>query len=227
MYLMPINRNHILQRIKQHRLIAIVRFNNQQDVAQSIDCLVKGGVEILEITANTPGFLTEIENARANYPDILVGAGTITNQVLAVRAIEAGAQFLVTPNISKDVIDIAHKSECPVVMGALTPTEIAYASDAGADIIKLFPAEAMGVGYLQGIKAPFDNLTFFAVGGISADNLANWFEAGIDGVGVGSELTKAVYNEHEIAEHIEFIKGFINGLNHSVNAKVNNQPSSQ
>lgn len=206
---MALTRQNITQRILAHRLVAIVRLKQQSQVAVTLKCLVEGGIEVLEITSNTPGYIEEIAKARAKYPDILVGAGTITNAQRATNAIAAGAQFLVTPNTNSSVVQIAHAHNVPVLMGAFTPTEIAQALEMEADIIKLFPAGEIGTDYLKGVQGPFDTTPFMAVGGIHLDNVEDWFEAGAAGVGVGNQLTRAIDSEQDRIEHIDFVKRFV------------------
>jgi 2-dehydro-3-deoxyphosphogluconate aldolase/(4S)-4-hydroxy-2-oxoglutarate aldolase len=110
---------------------------------------------------------------------------------LAKKAISGGAQFLVTPNTNKEVAEAGKANGIPVLMGAMTPTEVADALAYGADIIKLFPAGDLGISYFKSLKGPFDTVPFFAVGGVNDDTIRDWFEAGIDGVGLGSSLVKS------------------------------------
>ncbi|WP_431128656.1 bifunctional 4-hydroxy-2-oxoglutarate aldolase/2-dehydro-3-deoxy-phosphogluconate aldolase [Flagellimonas flava] len=190
-------KEEIVQQLLEEKLISIVRLKNGQYTSKVIDALVQGGIKVLEITSNTPGFEMEIADARKKYPNILIGAGTISNTELALKALKAGAQFLVTPNTNKEVMDKAIKADIPVAMGALTPTEIANAVAYGADIIKLFPSDQLGVSYFKSLKGPFSETKFFAVGGIGMDNLEEWFKAGIDGVGVASTLVKKEASKQE------------------------------
>lgn len=201
-----------VQRILRHKLVVIVRLAEQESVGSCVSCLVEGGAEILEITSNTPGYCEEIRKARKLHPELLIGAGTVINVEIAKRAIAAGAQFLVTPNVSGEITKLAHQHDVPVLMGALTPTEIATAIAFQADIVKLFPAGEMGPGYVRSIKAPFDTVPFFAVGGIDIDNLSEWFEAGVSGVGVGSQLSKAVGSEEQKHVQVTFVKDFMSVL---------------
>ncbi|MBO0324129.1 bifunctional 4-hydroxy-2-oxoglutarate aldolase/2-dehydro-3-deoxy-phosphogluconate aldolase [Muricauda sp. CAU 1633] len=187
----------ILRRLLDEKIISIVRLKNGEMTSRVINHLIQGGIKVLEVTSNTPNFDVEISKAREKYPDVLIGAGTITTPELASKAIDAGAQFLVTPNTNKLVVEMANKAEIPVAMGALTPTEIANAIDFGADIIKLFPANQFGAPYFKSLKGPFSNINFFAVGGIGIDNMGDWFTAGIDGVGIGSTLVKSEINTEE------------------------------
>lgn len=185
-------RQEIVKIIKQEKIVAIVRMKEQLEVPTFLKSLISGGLKVLEITSNTPGFCEEITNARNLYSDtnVLIGAGTVTNTAIAKEAIEAGAQFLVTPNTNIDVIRIAHKNDIPVLMGAVTPSEVCVAVDNGADIVKLFPAGNLGIDYFKSVKAPLDKVDFFVVGGINLFNIEDWMEAGAAGVGLGSVLTK-------------------------------------
>src|SRR5665811_189249 len=160
------DRKEIIGILQQEKLVAIVRLKESALAEKVIKSLVEGGVRALEITSNTPQYLEEIAKARRTFPKVLIGAGTITNSSMANDAIMAGAQFIVTPNTDQDIVKIAHRYSVPVLMGALSPTEIGRAANYGADIIKLFPAGSMGTGYFKSIKGPYDDLVFFPVGGI-------------------------------------------------------------
>lgn len=190
-------KQEIVAIIKQEKIVAIVRLKEQDKVAPLIKSLVKGGIKVLEITSNTPGFSSEISQARNLYSNVLIGAGTVTNERLAAKAISAGAQFLVTPNVSVKVIAIAHKNGIPVLMGAVTPTEICTAVEHGADIIKLFPAGNLGIDYFKSIRSVMNSVDFFAVGGIDFSNAVEWMNAGVSGIGLGSALTKGIEGEKE------------------------------
>ncbi|WP_200979226.1 bifunctional 4-hydroxy-2-oxoglutarate aldolase/2-dehydro-3-deoxy-phosphogluconate aldolase [Echinicola sp. 20G] len=192
------NRKEIRQIILQEKLIAILRSKNTEEMATLVSGLVAGGVKVLEVTSNSKDFEKMIAENRQRFPDVLIGAGTIINGELARQSVAAGAQFLVSPNTNAEVIAVAHVNDIPVVMGALTPTEIGEALDRGADVIKLFPAGNFGPGYLKAIKAPFDQAPVFAVGGIHLDNLEEWMDAGADGLGLGSVLTQ--FEEEQITE---------------------------
>lgn len=181
----------ILDRIIAAKLISIIRLKQRAAVNQTVEALVTGGIQVLEITTNTPGFVEEIQRARKRHPNILIGAGTVITADLAKQAVACGAQFLVTPNTNKEVAEIGKTNSIPVLMGAMTPTEIADALAYGADIIKLFPAGDLGISYFKSLKGPFDSVPFFAVGGIDESNLQDWFEAGVDGAGLGSSLVKS------------------------------------
>jgi len=204
-------RAEIVKIIKKEKIVAIVRMKEQLEVPTFLNSLIKGGIKVLEITSNTPGFSEEIRNARNLYSksDVLIGAGTITNIEIAKEAIKAGAQFLVTPNTNIDVIKIAHTHGIPVLMGALTPSEVCVAVENGADIIKLFPAGSLGINYFKSIKAPLDKVDFFVVGGINLSNMKDWMESGAAGVGLGSVLTQSTKGESGLESIESTVKKFI------------------
>ncbi|REE00195.1 bifunctional 4-hydroxy-2-oxoglutarate aldolase/2-dehydro-3-deoxy-phosphogluconate aldolase [Marinoscillum furvescens] len=182
-------RKEKLDIILKEKMVAIVRVADQNNAARTLGHLIDAGVKVLEITSNTPGYLEEIRRISGAHTEVLVGAGTVTNVQTAQASLDAGAQFLVSPNVNMEVIKIAHKHDVPVLMGALTPTEVSEAHENGADIIKLFPANSMGIGYFKAIKAPLDHVKFFVVGGINLENTDDWMQAGAHGIGVGSVLT--------------------------------------
>lgn len=205
-------RSNIAQQIKQSQLVAIIRLKQQSDVANVLECLIEGGITSLEITANTPGFCEEIKNARQKYPDALIGAGTVVNASLAKQAIDAGAQFLVTPNTEKSVIEVAHAHGVPVLMGALTPTDIANCINYNADFIKIFPAGSFGIKYFKDLQGPFSGVPLMPVGGVNIDNITDWFEAGAVGVGVASDLCRPTNTAQEREKLIALARNYVSKL---------------
>lgn len=202
-------RTDILNKIIESQLVAIIRLAQQSEVEPVIKCLVEGGITVLEITANTPGYCEEIKKARANFPNILVGAGTVINTERALLAIEAGAQFLVTPNTEKTIVQLAHAKGIPVLMGALTPTDIAQAINYNADLIKVFPAGSLGLKYFKDLQGPFSDIPLLPVGGVNIDNIQDWFAAGATGVGVGNDLTSAVTTPEQQKELVTLVRAYL------------------
>lgn len=200
------NKEIILSKIKKEKLVVVIRLQEQRHIPEVINALVAGGVEVLEITSNTPGFLEEIKKARHKHPNILIGAGTVINPEIAENAIKAGAQFIVTPNTNADVVNVAHKNNVPVLMGALTPTEVCNAVDAGADVVKIFPIANLGVAYFKAIKGPLSDVDFFAVGGVSIDDIQEWKNAGVSGFGLGGNLVKPIENQQDFDGIVELAK---------------------
>jgi 2-dehydro-3-deoxyphosphogluconate aldolase/(4S)-4-hydroxy-2-oxoglutarate aldolase len=195
-------REDIVKIIEQEKLVFVTRLIDSSKAQAVIKSLVSADAKVMEITSNTPNYLKEISLARKAFPDVLIGAGTVINATIAKEAIEAGAQFLVTPNTNADLIEIAHNHNIPILMGALTPTEVCEASEAGADFVKLFPADIMGLPYFKSIKAPLNHVNLLAVGGIELDHVDAWFDAGAAGIGVGSVIKEPING----AEDLEVIR---------------------
>ena len=167
-------------------VLAIVRFRARCDLAAVFGAIRRGGIGLLEVTADTPGALDAVRaSAMAGTP---VGAGTIGSVEQARAFAEAGAAFLVSPGVSADVVRIAVERRVPAVPGALTPTEISTAVDAGATAVKLFPARLGGPDYLRALRGPFPTIAFVPTGGIEIEAVRSWLDAGATAVGLGSAL---------------------------------------
>ena len=148
------------------------------------------GLQAVEVTMNTAQAERMVaENRPVVPPGKLLGMGTIRNRDEARRAVDAGAMFLVTPNLDLEVIEYARSANLPIVVGALTPSEVCRAWSNGATAVKVFPCRAMGgADYIRELRGPFDHIPLVAVGGVTIDNLKDYFAAGTDAVGVGSSL---------------------------------------
>ncbi len=182
------SRETISQKIADNTIIAIVRSSQSIDLQRLVASYAKGGVTTIEITMNTPGALEAVQRIAETMPEVQIGVGTVRNTGEAGQAIEHGAQYLVTPIMDPEIIEIAHKNDIPVVMGAFSPTEIYNAHQYGADFIKLFPAGNLGISYMKAALAPMPPLKMVPTGGINLDNAEAWLKAGATGLGVGSAL---------------------------------------
>ena len=147
----------------------------------------------MEITLSIPGAVDLIRRLAAQYTPngVAVGAGTVLDGHAAYECISAGATFLVSPQLNPEMIRVANRYQVPTISGAFTPTEILETAEAGADIVKLFPTENAGVAYAKAVLAPLAHLPIIPAGGVSIENVKEWFAAGVVGVGVGSAVTKA------------------------------------
>jgi 2-dehydro-3-deoxyphosphogluconate aldolase/(4S)-4-hydroxy-2-oxoglutarate aldolase len=174
--------------IDESGVIGIIRIQTAEDLLAIAGALHRGGLNCLEITMNTPGALRAIESAREKLPQVLLGAGTVLDAISAREAILAGAQFLVTPTVKLDVLEVAHRYGVPAIIGAMTPTEILTAWEAGADMVKVFPASVLGPKYLQEIHGPLPQIPLVPTGGITAENAGDFIRAGAVVVCVGSWL---------------------------------------
>lgn len=188
-------KKEILKEILHTKIVAIIRLASAKPVFPTAMALAEGGVKAIEITMGTPNALQEIEKL-AKQADILVGVGSVVDAKTAAQAINAGAQYIVTPATKKTVIEMAHSMGKPILSGALTPTEILQAYKWGADIIKLFPANIFGLPYFKAVKAPIPYLPIMPTGGITVENAAEWLANGAVALGVGSTLV----NKKLIAE---------------------------
>ena len=210
-------KDRTLEKLLEERVVVIIRVADPKDIPPIVACLVEGGIQAIEITSNTPGCMAAVTRLRKDHPELLIGAGTITSTQLAEQAIAAGAQFLVTPNTRAEVVSCAHSHGVPVIMGAMTPSEVVEATEAGADIVKLFPAGALGPDYLKALAGgPFLDTVFFAVGGVDENNVEQWMNAGARGVGVGGSLAAPVSGERDAARLTERVKLLINNLNNII-----------
>lgn len=170
-------------------LIAIVRTNFSAPIVEAGHALARGGVQAMEITLNTPGALEAIRRLRDEAGDGLhIGAGTILDGDDARRALDAGAEFIVTPTLQLDSIAVCRERGAPIACGCMTPTEALAAHRAGADFIKVFPADTLGPKYMKAMLAPLPFLKLIPTSGISLENLAAFIEAGCAGVALGSGL---------------------------------------
>lgn len=183
------DKTKVLNFIETHKAIAVLRLPGADVYPEVEHALVNGGVNIIEITLSTPGAFDLIENSRAaNQPDRLIGVGTVMDPDAARRSIDAGARFVVSPVVNKEIIEVCNDAGVPVMPGAFTPTEIQRAWDLGADIVKVFPAGVLGPEFFRAVLAPMPHLKLMPTGGVSLSNAADWLSAGASAIGLGSAL---------------------------------------
>ncbi|MEQ9438652.1 MAG: bifunctional 4-hydroxy-2-oxoglutarate aldolase/2-dehydro-3-deoxy-phosphogluconate aldolase [Cyclobacteriaceae bacterium] len=178
----------ILNHILAHKVVAIVRMDDASRVAPVVQALQQGGIQAIEVTMGTPGALRHIEQF-SGQNNLLMGAGSVLDAETARMAILSGAQFLVTPVTKAAVIEVALRYQVPIFSGAFTPGEILQAHEWGADVVKIFPAEAVGMSYLKAVKAPMPQLQLMPTGGVTLENAAEWIRHGACCLGMGSALT--------------------------------------
>jgi len=167
-------------------LIAIVRFHRGGDLAGTVEALARGGVEAIELTIDTPGALTAVADAAASGR--LVGVGTVTTAEQVRTSADAGARFVVSPALVPEVIEAALGLGLEPLPGVFTATELLQAVSAGAPAVKLFPASAVGPGYLRALHGPFPAVPVVPTGGIRIEGIAAYLDAGATAVALGSEL---------------------------------------
>lgn len=175
--------------LQPRKPIAIIRLDNLEDSIHMSRALLEGGVTEVEFTLTNTKALATITEVRGEFANnLVVGVGTVLDAEHAHAAIDAGAQFLVTPALLPDVIKVANKRKIPIVCGAYTPTEILTAWRMGADLIKVFPAGRLGPGYIKDVLAPLPQLRLVPTGGVNLDTCAAFLAAGAYTVAVGSQL---------------------------------------
>lgn len=171
-------------------VIAVLRAPSAEHALEASEALIRGGILALEITYSTPGTPAVIaELVRRHGSHVLVGAGTITTPRQAADAAEAGARFLVSPGTVATVAEAMRETGAAVMLGALTPSEVMTAVELAADVVKLFPASLGGPSYLRTLRGPFPDVPLMPTGGVTAENMGEWFAAGAVAVGAGGDLT--------------------------------------
>jgi 2-dehydro-3-deoxyphosphogluconate aldolase/(4S)-4-hydroxy-2-oxoglutarate aldolase len=183
------NKTEKLQLIRQTGIIAIMRASSSDQLVAAAHAINQGGVRVIEVTMTTPGALNVISAAVNEFGDqVLFGAGSVLDTETARAAILAGAGFIVAPSLKVEVVSLCRRYSIPVMPGCYTPTEMLTACEAGADMIKLFPADVGGPDLVKAILAPFPQFEIVPVGGIELSNAAEYIKKGAAALGVGSSL---------------------------------------
>jgi len=179
----------IIGDLKQTGIVAIVRGTKTEEITKIAEALYVGGIRAIEVTCNTTDYAAMLDKLLDEWQDrMIIGAGTVTNSQIAKEVIALGVKFVLTPNVDKEVIARLKDSNITVIAGAMTPTEIITANRAGVDMIKLFPAGALGAAYLKQVQGPIKQVRWMPVGGITTGNIADFMAAGAEAFGVGSEI---------------------------------------
>lgn len=179
----------VLDQILETGVIAIMRANSSDQLLSAAEAILAGGVSAIEVTMTTPNAMDVIRQATTRFgKEVLFGVGSVLDSETARAAILAGAQFVVCPTLNLGTIQICNRYSVPVMPGAYTPTEILTAWEAGADVVKVFPASVGGPSFIKAIKGPLPHIQLAAVGGVNNETTADFFRAGVCVVGVGGEL---------------------------------------
>ncbi|ELK46594.1 bifunctional 4-hydroxy-2-oxoglutarate aldolase/2-dehydro-3-deoxy-phosphogluconate aldolase [Halobacillus sp. ACCC02827] len=179
----------VFQRMLEHKLVAILRGQQEEDIVNIAQSLHDGGVHMMEITVDTPRFDEHIRQVKEAFGErMIVGAGTVLDPETARTAILAGAQFIFSPTVDKETITMAKRYGVVSIPGAMTPTEILTAYEQGADMIKVFPAGAMGPGYIKDVHGPLPHIPLMPTGGVDLSNVREYFDKGAVAAGLGSSL---------------------------------------
>jgi 2-dehydro-3-deoxyphosphogluconate aldolase/(4S)-4-hydroxy-2-oxoglutarate aldolase len=184
-----ITKSEIILRLTNPGIIAVVRAQSAEQVPFLSEALIAGGVIAIEITMSTPNAIAAIRDARQKFEGrALIGVGTVLDYKTCRAAVAAGAQFVVTPICRTEFVAIAHDADRPIMLGAYTPTEAQLSHEAGADFIKIFPADGLGPAYIKALRAPLPHLRIVPTGGVDVYNVGDFLKAGCVAVGVGSSL---------------------------------------
>ena len=181
----------IIKKLGEEKLVAVIRAESAEQGFKIIDAVKKGGIKFLEITLTVPGAIDIIKELSVKYKneDVIIGAGTVLDPETARMAILAGANYIVSPCFSEDVLRICNRYRIACMPGAQTIREIVAALEMGADVIKVFPGDAFSPSIIKSFKGPLPQGNFMPTGGVSLSNINEWLSAGAYAVGTGSSLT--------------------------------------
>jgi 2-dehydro-3-deoxyphosphogluconate aldolase/(4S)-4-hydroxy-2-oxoglutarate aldolase len=182
----------IISLLSNPGIIAVIRAQKTEQLLPISEALLAGGVIAIEITMTTPNAIEGIRDTKQKLGErAVVGVGTVLDLATCRAALEAGAEFVVTPVCRPELVPIAHAAERPIMLGAYTPTEAQTAHEAGADFIKIFPADTLGPGYIKALRAPLPHLRIVPTGGVDVHNVAEFLKAGCAALGVGGSMVSA------------------------------------
>jgi 2-dehydro-3-deoxyphosphogluconate aldolase/(4S)-4-hydroxy-2-oxoglutarate aldolase len=187
------NKQKVCERIVEIGIIPVVRALSAREARIAAEAVCEGGIPIVEITMTVPGAVEVIRDLRRDaLSDVLVGAGTVLNAEAARQCLDAGAQFLVSPGLNLPAVELAAREGAMMIAGALTPTEIMMAWEAGSDFVKVFPCgQVGGAKYIKALKGPFPQVPLVPTGGVNLNTAGEFIEAGAVALGVGGELVQA------------------------------------
>ena len=190
-------RETVINKVIDGKIIVIVRGVAREKLIPFAEAVYKGGIRLLEITYSANGSVSDEDTAESirmlteHFGDrMLIGAGTVLNEKQVELTFNAGGKFIISPDTNTAVIKRTRELGMVSMPGALTPTEIQTAHNAGADFVKLFPITSLGVEYVRAVKAPLSHIKFLAVGGVNTDNMADYLKAGVCGFGLGSNIAR-------------------------------------
>lgn len=185
-----VGRDPVQEDIIDNGIIAILRGVDEDQIVPVAHAISQGGITTIEITADTTrcSRLIEALDREFHGTDVSIGAGTVLDSATARNVIEAGADFVLTPTINKEVLEVCNRSGIVSIPGVMTPTEATHALEAGADMLKMFPASTVGPGHVSALQGPLADVPIVPTGGVSQENASDYFDAGAAAVGVGSAL---------------------------------------
>ena len=209
------NRETVRQRIEQYGILPAIRVASAEDAIFAVEAIWASGLPLAEVTMTIPGGAGVIEQLASKHPGLVIGAGTVTDVECAKRCLDAGARFLSSPNLDREVVAFARKHDVAVIPGAMTPTEIHDAWKAGSDFVKVYPCSAMGgPNYIRAVRFPLPQVPLIASGGVSQQLVQDYIRAGAVAVGVGRDLVSPeAIKRHAAHWFIELTSRFIEIVN--------------
>jgi 2-dehydro-3-deoxyphosphogluconate aldolase / (4S)-4-hydroxy-2-oxoglutarate aldolase len=188
----------VYKRIREEKIIVIVRGVEKSRIVSVAEAVLAAGVKMLEVTCNTAGVFEMLKLLNKKIGNrMIIGAGTVITTQLAEKAIEAGAKYIIAPDVNPEVIAYCVKRDIAVLPGAATATEILTAKRYGAKMVKIFPAAAIGLDYIKQLRGPIDDVDFVAVGGVRPETIGEFFAAGCVAIGIGESAVKKEFVEKE------------------------------
>jgi 2-dehydro-3-deoxyphosphogluconate aldolase/(4S)-4-hydroxy-2-oxoglutarate aldolase len=207
-------KSEIIRRLLDPGIVAVIRADNSEQLVHVAQALCDGGVTAMEVTMTTPNALQVIETVTKKFGDkVLMGVGTILDDVTARMAMLAGAEFVVTPVMRPSVIALCRRYSKPIICGAYTPTEALTAHEAGADFVKIFPADGLGPNYMKAVLAPLPQLQIIPTGGVDVKTCGDFIKAGCAAVAAGSSLvSKEMLKNQDWKKITETAQAFVKAL---------------
>lgn len=213
----------ILNRIRENVLVAVLRGKDDEDIMKIADKVLEGGIKTIELTFSTPYVKNAIEILSKKYSsnkNIIIGAGTVLDEITAGIAITSGAKFIVSPHFNKKISKICNIYKIPYMPGCMSVTEIVSALQSGVDVVKLFPGGFLKSDYIKDLKGPLKNISVMPSGGVDLENMREWINAGAFAIGIGSSLTKNINKLGYDSVRVETLR-FIDKLNENKDMKGN------
>jgi len=204
-------KDEVRDQIERVGILPAVRVSSEEQARFAAETVYDAGIPVVEITMTVPGGLRVIADLAKRYPDLAIGAGTVLDEDLARRAVDAGARFLTSPGFVPEVVSYAKRTDVTVLPGALTPTEVVAAWKAGSDFVKIFPLAPLGgVQYVRALKTPLPQIPLIATGGVNQLTAFDLISSGVSAIGVGTELLPKDSLKHRQGDRIhELARRFI------------------
>lgn len=214
---MKVKKHEILTQILKDRLVGIIRTDSYEDAIKIADACIEGGIKIIEVTFTSSGAHNLIKELANKYKDtdVIIGAGTVLDPETARIAILNGAEFIISPSLNLDLIKLCNRYNKLSIPGVMTITEIVEALELGVELVKVFPASSLGMGFIKSVKAPIPQVMIMPTGGVSLDNALDWLEAGSSALGIGGSLTNLAKNGDfgKVTEMAKELRNIINKYN--------------